>query len=518
MAMRFERSVRARILGSRRRRRMMNRLGFAGDLTQQQIRDVGDWIQAEISWRELRREASHDSSDEVSIRSWKQASERMRWASEALVYAVVHKGAATGWRAIQDILNFSGGSDWGVRRKVLQYVRGWAVTCLSARRFPFRPELFDLVIVDEASQCATPQVLPLLFRARRALIIGDPMQLQPVVTLKPKQEALVRREEGIEASWLEDRQLTYHRHSAFHAFEHVAGESFLLNEHYRCHPRIAEVSNQLFYGGRLTVLTRNKELRRAGADRTLSWPDVRGRAEQPSDGGSWINRSEAEYVSRCVRWLLKNLPADGSVGVVTPFRAQANLLNKDWDECERVQVGTVNTFQGGERDAIVISLVATSTMSAWTVKWLTNNRNLWNVAITRAKSHLVFIGDKEFWVNQGGVPADLEAAVRGHTSTDAETDDPELRRLYGRLSAMSSGRSKLMEDVDGYTADAVTVDGDRPVAIVFDRGHHDGVEPGQHLRVQHAKLELLEGSSEATSSPVRVPAWTLYSEPNVRLW
>ena len=70
--------------------------------------------------------------------------------------------------------------------KVTRLLPCWAVTSLSARgRLPFEPRVFDVVVIDEASQCDIASALPLLFRARRAVIIGDPLQLKHVSTVAP---------------------------------------------------------------------------------------------------------------------------------------------------------------------------------------------------------------------------------------------------------------------------------------------------------------------------------------------
>ncbi|MFK0232938.1 AAA domain-containing protein [Streptomyces vinaceus] len=63
------------------------------------------------------------------------------------------------------------------QRNLMAHLRAWAISTHSVRQLELVPKLFDLVVIDEASQCSIPSVLPLLFRAERALIIGDPMQL-----------------------------------------------------------------------------------------------------------------------------------------------------------------------------------------------------------------------------------------------------------------------------------------------------------------------------------------------------
>ena len=79
---------------------------------------------------------------------------------------------------------------------------------------------------------------------------------------------------------MEQRCLAYRRHSAFRAFDNAADQTLLLDEHYRCHPAIAEISNRLFYGSQLTVLTDVSRLRRID-DRPVTWQPVLGIARRP---------------------------------------------------------------------------------------------------------------------------------------------------------------------------------------------------------------------------------------------
>jgi hypothetical protein len=90
--------------------------------------------------------------------------------------------------------------------KVAEILPCWAVTSLSARgRLPFEPGFFDLVVIDEASQCDIASVLPLLFRARRAVIIGDPLQLRHVSTVAPQQDRILLAHRVVEPALLSRR-------------------------------------------------------------------------------------------------------------------------------------------------------------------------------------------------------------------------------------------------------------------------------------------------------------------------
>ena len=125
---------------------------------------------------------------------------------------------------------------------------------------------------------------------------------------------------------------------------------------------------------------------------------------------------------------MQELP-EATVGVVTPYKAQADRIAGYWEHEPRVRVGTVRTFQGGERDVVVFGLVAGASMPAGSVAWLEAERNLWNVAISRARVHLVLVGDRAFWAARRGVGAEL-ATIEAATDESAKDD-----LLFQRLPA-----------------------------------------------------------------------------------
>lgn len=516
----------ARFLGSWRRSRFLRRTGLSGH--------VGDpasgclalagFVAAEAQWRAGHERASA-VDDTALTRSLHDAESAVHDASRTLLATRVQAAAWAGRRRILDLLAARDGkrSDWPQMRRVLgrsngstdaPAVAGWAVTSLSARRFPLSPALFDLVVVDEASQCAIPHVLPLLFRAQRALVIGDPMQLTHITQTSPHREALIRSGNGLRSDWLEKHHLAYRRHSAFHAAEQSAGGTLLLDEHFRCHPQIASISNDFFYDGGLTVLTDSRSRPALAHRSAVIWTDVTGRAARPPFGGSWVNEDEVRKVQDSVRYLLQQLPPEATVGVVTPFTAQAETLRRrlrPYDE-ERLRIGTVHTFQGGERDVMVFSLVAGEGMHPGAVEWIGGQLNLWNVAITRARGHLIVVGDKELWRKRGGVgTALLEAADRNGVPLGGGDDDVLLRRLYRILSLAEGATVTLGETLRGHPVDALVggTSATTSRAVLLDRGIEEGSDAARHLRLMLHRRNLL-GSEDGRVEAVRWPAWRLY--------
>ncbi|MFI6345197.1 AAA domain-containing protein [Streptomyces sp. NPDC050560] len=529
---RARRHSRARFLGSWRRSRFLRKAGlegYAGDPTVG-CGALAGFAAAEGEWRDGREHAA-TVDDTALTRALRDAESTVQDASRTFLATKVQAAAWAGRRRIMELLTARDGKrgDWPQLGRAIGHsgtsmsapaVAGWAVTSLSARRFPPDPALFDLVIIDEASQCAIPHALPLLFRARRALVIGDPMQLRHITQTSPHREALIRRGNGLRSVWLEKHHLAYRRHSAFHAAEQSAGGTLLLDEHFRCHPHIAGISNEFFYDGGLTVLTDTRGRPALASRPAVIWTDVAGQAARPLFGGSWVNEDEIHKVLASVRYLLEQLPPDATVGVVTPFTAQAEALRKrlrPYDE-ERLRIGTVHTFQGGERDVMVFSLVAGEGMHPGAVAWVGEQLNLWNVAITRARGHLIVVGDKALWRQRGGVGAALlEAAERDGLPQGGGDEDVLLKRLYRTLSRSEESTVTLGETVYGHPADAVVrgVGGAAPQAVLLDRGVEKEGDAARHLRLMLQRRNLMSGG-DGEAEAVRWPAWRLYDADEQR--
>jgi very-short-patch-repair endonuclease len=278
----------------------------------------------------------------------------------------------------------------------------WCVTNLSARgTLPFHAGLFDLVIIDEASQCDIPSAVPLLFRAKRALIIGDPNQLRHISSLERHVAQLLESRHGLTAA--ADQPYTYVNNSLFDLSATCAGESkvITLREHFRSHADIVEFSNHTWYRHTLRVCTDYRRLKRPpSGEPGVRWTHTAGVVHRPTGGGA-ICPDEAKAVVDELEDLLVRRSFDGSVGVVTPFRAQANRirdlvndrLNLAVIEGSDLIVDTAHGFQGDERDVILFSPCIGSDMPRGAKYFLSSTGNLFNVAITRARALLHVIGN-----------------------------------------------------------------------------------------------------------------------------
>lgn len=271
----------------------------------------------------------------------------------------------------------------------------WAVTALSVKsKVPFVAGQFDCVVIDEASQCDIASMLPLLYRAKRAVIIGDDKQLSHISTISKKQDAKLIEKNRVSMSWC------YSQTSLFAKACELCPDIVMLKDHHRSHGDIIEFSNKEFYGGSLRIATIYQNLKRPSDEELgLRWIDTPGTAHR-SKSGSLVNETEADAVVMEIKRLVAKQYV-GSIGVVTPFRAQAEhirgIIESDSVLTQRdILVDTVHKFQGDERDVMIFSPVISKGTTAGSMLFLKNNGNLFNVAITRAKAVLVVVGDMSY--------------------------------------------------------------------------------------------------------------------------
>lgn len=279
----------------------------------------------------------------------------------------------------------------------------WAVTSLSARgRVPFTAAEFDLVVIDEASQCDIASALPLLYRAKRAVVIGDPQQLRHISRLSTQRDqALLVKHDLLTnpgPSW------GYRANGLFDLAASKAGSDSIvaLRDHHRSHAEIIRFSNEFFYGGKLRVATDYRRLKRPEGP-AVRWINVQGKVIRPSSGGA-VNPAEAEAVVREIKRIAVEQRFPGEIGVVTPFRAQANLIEEIANADDGLAsilasrnfiAETAHAFQGDERDLIIFSPVVSNGMPPGALVFLRSQGNIFNVGITRARGALIVVGDAQ---------------------------------------------------------------------------------------------------------------------------
>ncbi|MFH1722556.1 MAG: AAA domain-containing protein, partial [Candidatus Altiarchaeota archaeon] len=286
---------------------------------------------------------------------------------------------------------------------MLQRLGAWAVTNLSvSRRIPLEPGVFDLLVIDEASQCDIPSCLPLLYRAKQAVIIGDPLQLPQITQISLTVEDQFLRQYRLDGP--ENDYLRYSEKSMYDAARRVTPRKSyqFLSSHYRCHPDIIQYANSAhWYEDRLHVFTDVERLKRPDFwEKGIEWIQVRSQMVANAPKGYYLPE-EVQRTVDIVHELLENRKYEGTVGVVCPLRGMVGRIR---DRIEK-QVGarllqaaefeaqTAHGFQGDERDVIIYAMAVHPDMPRGPKWFIAENSNLFNVALSRARAAFVVIGD-----------------------------------------------------------------------------------------------------------------------------
>ncbi|MGH9185914.1 MAG: DEAD/DEAH box helicase [Acidimicrobiales bacterium] len=307
------------------------------------------------------------------------------------------------------------------------------------------PGLFDLAILDEASSIDQPLAAPALLRGRRAVIAGDPRQLRHVSFLSDELFQTVVENHGLAESPLLMARLDVRRNSAFDVAAGVV-PVLGLDEHFRSHPHLVDFVATRLYGGVVKVATRSPRTESRDCIDV-----VRIDGQRDSAG---VVRSEVDWVITELKSLLR--AGVRSVGIVTPFRAQADALEAaalkaftaDDLEALDLRIGTVHAFQGNERDLIITSLGLGPNASAASWRFV-EDPHLFSVFVTRARKRLRFL---------------------------YSADPPEAGLVAGYLAQANStrGRPKAAGTVGRWTA-AIAADlasAGLPISIAYPSGRH----------------------------------------------
>lgn len=271
-----------------------------------------------------------------------------------------------------------------IAERIVRHSQVVCATLAGSSSETLKGQRFDCVVIDEAGQAMQPAALIPMQKSHRYVFSGDPHQLPPVI----KSSKALKM--GLEESMLARLMRT----------NSCSDRTTMLTDQYRMHPDIMQPSSHWFYEGRLQTAP---EVLPHALPEILrgAWTFVDsagcGFDEEKEEGSdSTFNRAEAEFALKRTMEILVACPSF-NIGVIAPYRAQVAELLRQFEELEgaqasrdRIEFATVDAFQGQERDAIVISL--TRSNAGGEIGFLKEYRRT-NVAMTRAKHHLLMVGD-----------------------------------------------------------------------------------------------------------------------------
>lgn len=264
----------------------------------------------------------------------------------------------------------------------------WCVTTYAVSgSLPLKPGMFDVAIIDEASQCDIASCFPILYRAKRAVIVGDDKQLPHLSFLEKAKEQSFLSQYGIPDKY--QLMWRFRSNSMFDLADYYSMNSVMLDEHFRSLPPIINFSNQEFYSGRIRAMRQN--------DFTQRSMEIVEVPEGKVDFDATRNLPEVEALCKKLYEIVvederKNPEKPVSIGIISPFRAQveqlkvsvAKVLSDHMMQKHQIEIGTAHTFQGDERDIILISWAFADNSFPQSITFL-QKPNLFNVAVTRAR-------------------------------------------------------------------------------------------------------------------------------------
>lgn len=240
---------------------------------------------------------------------------------------------------------------------------------------PLAPDLFDVVVIDEASQVSVAQALPALLRARKVVVLGDSKQFSNVksanasIALNDKYRAdlvnYFRRTVSNEADILQRLAMFDVKRSILEFCSLAASYSVMLRKHFRSYQELIGYSSSTFYGHQLQAI----KIRGVPVDDVIRFAQIDVTDKKVTRG---TNEAEGEFILQQLLELLEE-ESPPTVGVITPFREQQTYLSKllfghsqgrDFEDKLRLKVMTFDSCQGEERNIIFYSMVATPEQDA----------------------------------------------------------------------------------------------------------------------------------------------------------
>ncbi len=265
------------------------------------------------------------------------------------------------------------------REKEIKETKIILATCSTAGSEILQNHNFDLCILDEASQAPIPLALITMLISARIILVGDGRQLSPIV----------KNRKAIKLG-LKDT-----------LFEYIQKEKpqngTMLQTQYRMREKILSFPNKKWYGGKIKsakkVLRYKNILKKTSpfGQSEIIGIDTAGLFKEnlTKEDHSWKNVKEAKYIKEITDHLELKKTKPSSIGIISPYKAQTKEIKK---RIKEIEVHTVDGFQGREKDLIIISLVRSNKNK--NIGFLSDEKRL-NVSLTRAKKHLIIIGDRE---------------------------------------------------------------------------------------------------------------------------
>ena len=277
------------------------------------------------------------------------------------------------------------------------------------------------VFIDEAGQGLPQSAAGIIWRAKKSIIVGDPIQIEPISTIHNRIIESLKtyfQQDEIIASKLTSVQSLADLSNPYVGYRKIGDDKKIVGAplivHSRCKRTVFNIANEIAYDNKMIFASLNGD-----KEERFEWIDVQGKAY---DEGHYVEEQAKEIFERLSQYfidfkstMINKVP---SIYIISPFRTVKfglkRYLRKELNNMykhEKLQIGkkdisfwinnnigTIHTFQGKEADIVFLCLgVDSYKQKNGAVSWASQAPNILNVAITRAKKELFIVGDKKMW-------------------------------------------------------------------------------------------------------------------------
>ena len=300
-----------------------------------------------------------------------------------------------------------------------------------------KKETLGHLFIDEAGQALPQAAVGAIYRSRHVMVVGDPLQIKPVLTLDSNALNVLRNHFGVTEKYLSssasvqtlvDAASSY----GFYRKQDMSEDSWVgipLWVHRRCQYPMFTISNMISYGGFMV-----QGIEKYGK---TGWFDVVGTANNKyvEEQGEFLLQKLKEMIDKNPKILDKK--EKDVIYVITPFSNVAYQLSQKlreihftrYDEHGKpTNVGTVHTFQGKEAP-IVFFVLGADQQRRGAAHWAVAEANIMNVAVTRAKEEFYIIGDRKLYLELDcGVVKGTNQIISQYKNQHPDLVDDEVRK------------------------------------------------------------------------------------------
>jgi superfamily I DNA and/or RNA helicase len=275
-------------------------------------------------------------------------------------------------------------------------------------------EQIAYLLIDEAGQAAPHKALGAIWRSKKVIVVGDPLQIEPVELLPEELGAQIVRSHGLKTSY---NPLS----SSVQRFADYCNEigTYITNSnsttwvgsplrvHRRCNNPMFNIANQISYDNLMIYRTKNKLSHLQNLFPKSLWIDI----QDSYAVDKWV-RQESEVSLEIVNKLIGDRQALPSLFIISPFKnvsrqtrylfskkvkiAGTMISSEIKDAWISDSIGTIHTFQGKEAEMVII-ILGCDEKSQGAINWAASKANILNVALTRAKNTVIVIGNSKIW-------------------------------------------------------------------------------------------------------------------------